>query len=238
MPSHNGSGSSAERRAKAEPVRLLLVDDHAILRAGLRQVLELEPDMVVVGEAADGYVAARLAIELKPDVIIMDLSMPGRGGTEATKQIVQCDPNARVLALSAHSDATYARAVLGNGAAGYVLKLSACDELVRAIRAVAAGGTYIDPVLAGALVPRSRRMASGTIPIASLSDRELEVLRQVAQWHTAKEVAERLGVSPRTLETYKARAMAKLDLTSRADLVRYAVRCGWLGELRDETREA
>jgi DNA-binding NarL/FixJ family response regulator len=228
MPSYVGNGSSAERRVTAEPIRLLLVDDHAILRAGLRQVLQLEPDMEVVGEAADGEVAARLALELKPDVIIMDLTMPVRNGTEATKQIVQCDPTARVLALSAHSDASYARAVLSNGAVGYVLKLSAGDELVRAIRAVAAGGTYIDPVLAGALVPRSRRMASGTVPIATLSDRELEVLREVAQGHTAKEVAERLGVSPRTLETYKARAMAKLDLTTRADLIRYAVRCGWL----------
>jgi DNA-binding NarL/FixJ family response regulator len=120
--------------------------------------------------------------------------------------------------------------VLGNGAVGYVLKLSACDELVRAIRVVAAGGTYVDPVLAGAVMPRSRRMGSGTIRVASLSERELDVLRQVAQGHTAKEVAERLGVSPRTLETYKARAMAKLDLTSRADLIRYAVRCGWLQE--------
>jgi DNA-binding NarL/FixJ family response regulator len=230
MANYKLSSSSCERRSAPDPIRVLLVDDHAILRDGLRQLLHLEPGIEVVAEAANGQIAARLAIELKPDVIIMDVSMPVQGGAEATKQIVERDPNARVLALSAHSDAPYARAVLSNGAAGYVLKLSACDELVRAIRAVAAGETYVDAALAEALAPQSRRRASGTIPVASLSERELEVVRLVARGHTAKEVADLLGVSPRTLETYKARAMGKLELTSRADLIRYAARCGWLRE--------
>lgn len=232
MPSNKPRDSqpSGELRAAPEPIRVLLVDDHAILRAGLRQLLQVEPDMKVVAEASNGEVAIRLAVELKPDVIIMDLSMPILGGAEATKQIVDSDPHARVLALSAHSDATYVRAVLSNGAAGYVLKRSAFDELVRAIRTVAAGDTYVDPVLAQELLPRSRRTGPGTIPMVSLSERELEVVRLVARGHTAKEMASQLGVSPRTLETYKARAMAKLDLTSRADLIRYAARCGWLRE--------
>jgi DNA-binding NarL/FixJ family response regulator len=230
MTTYDASGSSSERRSPAEHIRLLLVDDHAIMRAGLRQLLQMDPDMEVVAEAANGEIAARLARELKPDVIIMDLSMPVRGGSEATKQIVECDRNARVLVLSAHSEATYARAVLSNGAAGYVLKLSACDELLRAIRAVAAGETHIDPVLAEELASRPGRKASGTRPSVSLSERELEVVRLVARGHTAKEVADESGVSPRTLETYKARAMAKLDLTNRADLIRYAARSGWLRE--------
>jgi DNA-binding NarL/FixJ family response regulator len=231
MASYNKmNSSSCARRSAPDPIRVLLVDDHAILRDGLRQLLQLEPGIEVLAEAANGEIAARLASELKPDVIVMDLSMPVQGGAEATKQIVERDPNARVLALSAHSDATYARAVLSNGAAGYVLKLSACDELVRAIRAVAAGETYVDPALAGSLAPPSRRSGSGTIAVATLSERELEVVRLVARGHTAKEVADLLGVSPRTLETYKARAMAKLELSSRADLIRYAARCGWLRE--------
>jgi DNA-binding NarL/FixJ family response regulator len=209
---------------------LLLVDDHAVLRSGLRQLLTLEADMEVVAEAANGALAVRLALELEPDVIVMDLSMPVLDGAEATKQILERQPDIRILALSAHNDAAYARTVLSNGAAGYVLKRSAFDEVARAIRAVAVGEAYVDPVLADALSARSRRTASGTLPIASLSERELEVARLVARGHTAKAIADQLGVSPRTLETYKARAMAKLDLASRADLIRYAARCGWLRE--------
>lgn len=233
MPSNKlvDSQPGAERRAADQRISVLLVDDHAILRDGLRQLLQVEPDMKVVAEASNGELAVRLAFELKPDVIIMDLSLPVLGGTEATKQIVDRDPRARVLALSAHSDASYARAVLSSGAAGYVLKRSAFDELVRAIRTVVAGDTYVDPVLAQELLPRSRRTGPGTSPMLSLSERELEVVRLVARGHTAKEMASQLGVSPRTLETYKARAMAKLDLTSRADLIRYAARCGWLREI-------
>lgn len=233
MPSNKlvDSQPGAERRAADQRISVLLVDDHAILRDGLRQLLQVEPDMKVVAEASNGELAVRLAFELKPDVIIMDLSLPVLGGTEATKQIVDRDPRARVLALSAHSDASYARAVLSSGAAGYVLKRSAFDELVRAIRTVVAGDTYVDPVLAQELLPRSRRTGPGTGPMLSLSERELEVVRLVARGHTAKEMASQLGVSPRTLETYKARAMAKLDLTSRADLIRYAARCGWLREI-------
>lgn len=218
------------RAASTGRIRVLLVDDHAILRSGLRQLLMLESDIEVVAEAANGDSATQLALELEPDVILMDLSMPVLGGAEATKQIVERDPQARVLALSAHTDAAYARAALNSGASGYVLKRSAVDEVVRAIRTVAAGETYVDPVLAEALIPRPRRPGSGSIPIASLSERELEVVRLVARGHTAKAIADQLGVSPRTLETYKARAMAKLELTSRADLVRYAARCGWLRE--------
>lgn len=199
-----------------------------MVRAGLRELLNVEAGLEVVAEASNGEIGVRLARELKPDVVIMDLSMPVLGGAEATRQILQLEAAVRILVLSAHEDATYARAVLGTGAAGYVLKRSACDELVRAIRAIAAGETYIDPVLAESLAPRPKRSGSGAFPVVTLSERELEVVRLVAQGHTAKEMAEMLGLSPRTLETYKARAMSKLELTSRADLIRYAARCGWL----------
>lgn len=201
-----------------------------MVRAGLRELLKLEGDFEVVAEAPNGEVGARLTSELEPDVVVMDLSMPVLGGTEATSRIIEANPEVRVLVLSAHEDAAYARAVLSIGAAGYVLKRSACDELVRAIRAVATGSTYVDSVLKDALAPRARRTGSGAFPIVSLSERELEVVQLVAKGHTAKEMAEQLGLSPRTLETYKARAMAKLDLNSRADLIRYAARCGWLRE--------
>lgn len=228
VPTHAYQVKDSSPSRSVSVIRLLLVDDHAMVRAGLRELLKAERDLEVVAEAANGEAGARLTRELKPDVVIMDLSMPVVGGAEATKQILDSDPSVRILVLSAHEDAAYARAVLSTGAAGYVLKRSACDELVRAIRAVAAGDSYIDPVLAESLVPRSRRPGSGPLPVVSLSERELEVVRLVAKGHTAKEMADQLGLSPRTLETYKARAMAKLDLTSRADLIRYAARCGWL----------
>jgi two-component system, NarL family, response regulator NreC len=219
--------SSGERRLTEPAIRTLLIDDHAMVRAGLRAVLELESDIVVVAEAADGEVGVRLAVELKPDVVVMDLAMPVLSGVDATKRLLAECPGVRVLILSAHDEPAQARSVLGAGASGYVLKSSACGELVRAIRNVAAGSSYVDPILASSLTG-PRRGGTGTYPIVSLSERELEVVRLVAQGHTAKEMADQLGLSPRTLETYKARAMAKLELTSRADLVRYALRCGWL----------
>jgi DNA-binding NarL/FixJ family response regulator len=151
------------------------------------------------------------------------------GGAEATKRILAADPSLRVLALSAHEEAAFARVLLDAGAAGYALKRSACDELVRAIHIVASGGTYVDPSLAGALVGiGQRRHSPGSVPTVSLSEREAEVIRLIAEGHTSKEMAQALGLSPRTLETYKARAMSKLNLRTRAELIRYALRSGWL----------
>lgn len=223
------SHPSPDYQPRAQPVRVLLVDDHAMVRAGLRQLLDAAPDLQVIGEASDGDAGVRLALELKPDVIVMDLAMPGLSGAEATKVILDGNPKVRVLALSAHAEAAYARTVLGNGAAGYVLKRSAFDELVHAIRTVAAGKTYVDSALAEALLPKSHHpSSSGVIRTVTLSEREREVLRLLAQGHSVKETADQLGLSPRTLETYKARAMAKLDLTTRAEVIRYASQCGWL----------
>jgi DNA-binding NarL/FixJ family response regulator len=214
----------------AKKLKVLLVDDHPLLRAGVRSLLTSEGDLDVVAEADNGYAAVKLALSLAPDVVLMDVSLPHLGGAEATKQIVEDSPGSRVLAFSAHEEAAFARLLLSAGAAGYALKRSACDELVRAVRIVGEGGTYVDPSLAGTLMGggSGRRQSPTGVPVVSLSEREAEVIRLIARGHTSKEMAQTLGLSPRTLETYKARAMSKLNLRTRADLIRYALRCGWL----------
>lgn len=216
---------------ETHPFRVVLVDDHPLMREGVKSLLDAEPDIDVVAEADSGEAAVQVARETSPDVILMDVSLPEMGGAEATKQILSEQPSLRVLAISAHEDVAFARRMLEAGALGFALKRSASEELVRALRVVAAGGTYIDPVLAGSVIggrTPSRKHSSGGIPISTLSQREAEVIRMTAQGLTSKEMATTLGLSPRTLETYKARAMGKLNLHSRADLVRYALRCGWL----------
>lgn len=213
-------------------LRLVLVDDHPIMRAGIRGLFETERDIEVVAECDNGLAAVALAQELEPRVVVMDVSLPQLGGAEATKEIVATAPGAAVLALSAHEEVAYARMMLSAGAAGYALKRSACEELVRAVRVVADGGMYVDPSLAGQLIGRGPRHHSPIgFPVVSLSQREAEVIRLIAQGHTSREIANALDLSPRTLETYKARAMSKLDLRTRADLIRYASRCGWLRDV-------
>jgi DNA-binding NarL/FixJ family response regulator len=209
-------------------IRVMLVDDHPVLRSGVKSLLDAEADLDIVGEAEDGNSAVQMALELTPDVVLMDVSLPQLGGAEATQHILRQAPTLRILALSAHEEPAFARMLLDAGAAGYALKRSACNELVRAIRIVAAGGTYLDPAVAGPLMAGQRKLSPGPMPAVSLSEREVEVIRLVAQGHTSKEMASNLGLSPRTLETYKARAMSKLNLRSRADLIRYALRSGWL----------
>lgn len=212
--------------------RVLLVDDHPIMREGVKMLLNAEEDLQVVAEADNGLKAVQLARETPVDVIIMDVSLPALGGVEATREILDADAAQRVLVLTAHEEASFARQLLGMGAAGYALKRSAGEELVRAVRVVASGGTYLDPALGPALAPTSsRRLSPNGLPALHLSDREAEVIRLIARGHTSKEMAEQLGISPRTLETYKGRAMAKLDLRTRADLIRYAVRLGWLRDV-------
>jgi len=209
-------------------LRVLLVDDHPLMRVGVTSLLQSEADLEVVAEADNGYAAVKLASDLVPDVVLMDVSLPHLGGAEATKQILESEPNQRVLAFSAHEEVAVARLLLSAGAAGYALKRSACDELVRAVRVVAKGDTYLDPSLARALMGNGRRHSPSGKPAVTLSEREAEVIRLIARGHTSKEMAQTLGLSPRTLETYKARAMSKLELRTRADLIRYALRCGWL----------
>jgi DNA-binding NarL/FixJ family response regulator len=211
-------------------LRVFLADDHPVVRSGLKGLIDAQPDMEVVGEAADGAAAVRSALDVRPDVVVMDVSMPGVGGAEATVQIRGGSPAVKVLALTAHEDRGYLQLLLKSGASGYVLKRTAADDLVRAIRSVAAGETYIDPAVAGQLVPpAARALPAGALPGgADLSDREEEVLRLVARGHPVKQIAARLGVGVRTVETYRARGMDKLGLKTRADIVRYAAHRGWL----------
>jgi len=210
--------------------RVLLVDDHPLVRAGLKSLLEAQGNIAVVGEAADGYAAVSEAERLRPDVVVMDISLPKLGGAEATHQIKERIPECRVLVLTAHEERAYVPLFLSAGASGYMLKRAATTDLQRAVQAVAEGGIYLDPAVASRVLPNSpRRARSGEfVATFELSERETEVLRLIAQGFGGKEIATRLSVSARTVETYKMRAMAKLELKNRSDIVRYAVRRGWL----------
>jgi DNA-binding NarL/FixJ family response regulator len=211
-------------------LRIFLADDHAVVREGLKALINAEAGMEVVGEAADGQTALRRASVLQPDIVIMDVSMPRLNGARATEKLKRACPNGRVLALTVHEDTGYMRLLLEAGARGYVLKRSAAEDLIRAIRIVAEGGVYLDPNLAGKVVgsfvrnPSLKHVLQGS----NLSDREREVVRLIAQGYSNKEIAARLEISIKTVETYKARSMEKLDLRSRVEIVRYASQQGWL----------
>jgi DNA-binding NarL/FixJ family response regulator len=211
-------------------LRVYLADDHAVVRSGLKALINAQPDMEVSGEAGDGRTACDQVQELQPDVVVMDVSMPKLNGAQATVQLKQACPNVKVLALTVHEDKGYLRLLLEAGASGYVLKRAAAEDLIHAIRTVAAGGVYLDPALAGQVVgsfvrsPAGHRAPEG----GDLSDREAEVVRLIAAGYSNKEIASRISLSVKTVETYKARSMEKLGLESRADLVRYALQRGWL----------
>lgn len=210
-------------------LQILLADDHAVVREGLKRLIEAQPDMKVIGEAADGREAVEKAVRLSPEVAVMDVSMGELNGVEATRRVRALCPATKVLALTVHEDKSYLRELLDAGAVGYVLKRAAADELVRAIRAVASGGIYVDPRVAGKLL-RSFVEPQSALPGATtdLSERETAVMRLIAQGYTNKEIAAQLGVSVKTVETYKARSMDKLGLRSRVDIVRIGTERGWL----------
>lgn len=213
----------------AKRIRILLADDHAILRAGLRALLATENDLEVVGEASDGAEAIRLTQALRPDVVVMDIGMPGVSGIDATAHIKRELPHTKVLILSTHDDQGYLRQVLRAGASGYVLKRAADTDLLAGIRAAARGEVFLDPAMAKALVEEVIEPRPATMEIP-LSDRERDVLRLIARGHTNQQVADRLCISPKSVETYKARLQEKLGLKGRAELVRYALRHGLLKE--------
>ena len=211
-------------------LRVFLADDHAVVREGLKALINAEAGMEVVGEAADGQTALDAATQLQPDVVVMDISMPGLSGAKATQRLKQACPRVKVLALTVHEDRGYLRQLLEAGASGYVLKRAAAEELVHAIRTVAGGGMYLDPSLAGKVVGSfvSKQGATDVSKGTGLSDREEEVVRLIAQGYSNKEIAARLSLSVKTVETYKARSMEKLGLRGRTDFVRYALQRGWL----------
>ena len=224
-------------RPSPRSIRVVIADDHAVVRDGLRALVAAQPGLEVVGEAADGQEAWLRACELKPDVLLLDLSMPGVGGADAAERITKDCPTVRVLALTMHEERGYVTRLLRAGAAGYVLKRTASAELVRAIRAVAAGGTYVDPSLAASLlVDPAHRVGRGAsaaplgAAVVELTVREGEVLRLVARGHSNKEIAAALEISVKTVETHKANGMAKLGVTNRAALLRFAMGEGWLEE--------
>ena len=204
-------------------IRVLLVDDHAILSQGLRRLLEREPDMKVVGDARNGREAVEIATELKPDVVVMDIAMPELNGIDATRQIVAKLPDTRVLALSARSDRQVVTEVLRAGAVGFSLKETTVDDLVLAIRTVASGQTYVNPLVMDLV---GDVMNQGDGPMSRLTPREREVLQLIAEGKATKEVAYTLHVSIKTAETHRRSIMEKLNLHSVAELTKLAVREG------------
>ena len=212
-------------------LRILLADDHQTIRDGLKLLVNSQSDMETVGEADNGRVAVQLAQELLPDVVVMDVSMPELNGLQATKKLKQKCPQVKVLTLTRHTDDGYLQQLLQAGAHGYVLKQSKSVELLSAIRAVAAGQTYLDPAITEQAITQIRsagRAARGTSSDANLSGREAEVLRLIAWGYINKEVAARLSLSVKTIEFHKANGMRKMGMKSRVDIVRYAILQGWL----------
>lgn len=221
---------NAER--KAAKTRIALVDDHAVLRNGMKHLIAAEADMDVVGEAEDGKDILALIAATTPDVLVMDLSMPEVGGLDSIKRIRAQNSSCKILVLTVHEDRGYLQEVMEAGALGYMLKRAAPDDLIRAIRSVAAGNLYVDSRLATklitSLVDKKNELSSD---VDKLTAREQQVLRSIAEGYSLKEIASTLSVSVKTVETYKARSMEKLGLSSRVDIVRAARQLGWFGQL-------
>ena len=211
-------------------IRLVVADDHAILRTGLRMLINAQPDMEVVGEAEDGIEAVQAVQNVNPDVVILDVTMPRSGGLDAIKHIAARNRSTRVLLLTMHEEPAYLRTALAAGASGYVLKKSVDADLLSAIRAVSKGRTYVDSELAEILVRDafSKDDIAGSAANSVLSDRELQVLKLVAEGFSSREIAEQIYISTKTVETYRARFAEKLGLKSRAQIVRYALNLGLL----------
>jgi two-component system response regulator NreC len=211
-------------------LRVFLADDHAVLREGLRMLVNAQSDMECVGEASDGRAAVKGVTELQPDVAVLDVSMPELNGLQAATRIKQCCPDAKILTLTRHTDDGYLQQLLKAGVNGYVLKQSASAVLLAAIRAVAQGQRFLDPAITEKVVGSyvAKSAAKGIAPRNEPSARETEVLRMIAWGHSNKEIAARLELSVKTVEVHKANGMRKLGMTSRIDIVRYAILQGWL----------
>ena len=210
-------------------IRILIADDHSILRSGLKMLINAQPDMEVVSEAADGDRAVQAARDTRPNVVLLDLTMPGCGGMRALADIARCCPHTRVLILSMHDDPAYLRSFLAAGASGYLLKRAVDTELLAGIRAVHRGGIFIDPSLAHVFVQDALdKAATGARSLHILSERERQVLGLVAEGYGSQEIAKQILVSVKTVETYRARIAEKLGLRTRSEIVRFAVQTGLL----------
>jgi two-component system, NarL family, response regulator NreC len=210
-------------------IRLLLVDDHKIVRAGLKMLFQAEPDMEIVGEASSGASALIRVAELQPDVVVMDVAMPGMSGIEATRQIKEASPETAVIALTMHEDEQYFFQMLAAGAAGYVPKRAAPDDLVSAIRAVSQGQVFLYPSLAKLLVAdylQRTEPEAELSPAAELTPREREVLTCIAEGYTNREIGQKLTISVKTVDRHRENIMHKLNMQSRVDLVKYAIEKG------------
>jgi two-component system response regulator NreC len=209
-------------------IKILLADDHKVVRQGLRALLEKEKEFEVVGEAENGCEAVSKAIETKPDIVLLDVAMPDLNGLEAARQIKAKLPKAKVIALSAHENSSYVLGMIKSGASGYILKDVAFKEITDAIRMVAAGDFYLSQKVAGAVVDGflQRGAAAGSKAIASLTEREREVLQLLAEGHSAREVADKLFVSVKTIEVHRWKLMRKLGLKNNAELIKFAIREG------------
>lgn len=213
-----------------DKLRVILADDHKMMLEGLRVLVNSQDDMEVVGEAENGQAAVLLAQKLQPDVVVMDISMPEMNGLKATQNLKRTCPNIKILTLTRHTDDGYLQQLLQSGSSGYILKQSASEELIRAIRLIAAGQTYLDPAVTGQVIGNvfGQRTVRGSSVGKNLSAREEEVLRLVAWGFLSKEIAGRLNISIKTVDAHKINAMTKLGMKSRIDIVRYALLQGWL----------
>ncbi len=213
-----------------EKLKILIAEDHQTVREGVKLLVNSQPDMEVIGEVGDGDMAVREAVRLGPDLLLMDISMPGLNGLKATRKLRSVIPNIKILILTRHTDDGYLQQLIGAGANGYVLKQSAPNELINAIRTIAAGNSYLDPSL-------TRKVMGGYVSRANslrgegkgdLSDRETEVLRLISFGYSNKEIGAKLDLSVKTIESHKANAMRKLGILSRIDIVKYAILQNWL----------
>jgi two-component system response regulator NreC len=212
-------------------IRILITDDHGVIRAGLRALLDGIPELEVVGEASDGLEVLRKVEKLKPDIVLMDLSMPNMGGIEATRQLLQVEPDVRVLILTVHEDEGLLKEVIRAGAAGYIIKRAVEDELIHAIQVVARGDMYVHPSMTRALFsPASPAVSALRSDVEELTAREVEVLRLLARGYTNRQIADQLSISPRTAEGHRANLSAKLGFHSRVQLVEYAEKHNLLGQ--------
>jgi DNA-binding NarL/FixJ family response regulator len=214
-------------------IKVLLAEDHKTVRAGVKMIIDAEDDMTVIGEAGNGRDAIELARELNPDVILMDISMPELNGLIATAKLKRISPDVKILALTRHTDQAYLQELLQAGVNGYLLKQSAADELLRAIRVVMQGGSFLDTEITGKVLAgytEKNIKLRGEIRGEKLTERESEVLRHIALGYSNREIAQKMDISVKTVEAHKANALKKLDMSSRREIMTYAILQGWMRE--------